>query len=326
MALDWISSQYRCVAGTSRANTGTWFSRPARRREGLTISSHAASRPTTSGLSSICSRSGMPSRYGADEVVATGWVRLPHVCALQMLLFQEHRADIICLQEVIPRCVRLQSPGLLILPPHMFHRHMGRSYISLLVANEYVKANYVLSDVDGTTVGDYGCLMLVRRSLARAGLRFSMHSLPTRMGRHLLVAHMVVNGESVRCAAWVLMHGRSALTRRSCSLPQLAIGTVHLESQANAAFRKQQLGVVWGVLSKADASHAVLCGDFNFSDGWPECRALDPAFQDVWLQLHPATAPECSYMTPPPGSADAGAWCLRVQPSQRRWGMPLTCV
>ena len=127
----------------------------------------------------------------------------PHACALQMLLFQEHRADIICLQEVIPRCVRLQSPGLLNLPPHLFHLHMGRSYISLLVANEYVKANYVLSDVDGSTVGDYGCLMLVRRSLARAGLRFSMHSLPTRMGRHLLVAHMVVNGESVRCAASV---------------------------------------------------------------------------------------------------------------------------
>jgi len=105
--------------------------------------------------------------------------------------------------------------------------------------------------------------------------------------------------------------------RRDCSLlmlccAQLAIGTVHLESLDNYRMRVKQLELTWGVLDGSGAVHAALVGDFNFSDGWKDEKALSSTFVDVWTTVHPLEAPETSYATPPPCIASQGEqiWAL----------------
>ena len=62
---------------------------------------------------------------------------------------------------------------------------------------------------------------------------------------------------------------------------------MHLESLNNTHTREQQLDLAWRVLRQAGPEHAMLMGDFNFSDGWTEQRKLDKCFVDVWRELNP---------------------------------------
>ena len=145
-------------------------------------------------------------------------------------------ADVIALQEVTPRL------------------------LERILASDWVRASYAISDHRGPTVWPYGVLLLTRWTPQR----LTLHPLPSEMGRGLLVAEWSVNGQ------------------------QLAVATVHLESlRASAPARAVQLGQIFPIL--ASAPHAVLMGDLNFCSAWAGEQAnLDPAYLDVWPALRPA--------------------------------------
>ena len=79
-----------------------------------------------------------------------------------MRLFAEHDPDIICLQEVTRRfataCRARAIATKCITPPVVRPLDLCR-YIDLLVQAPLIRDNYVLSDVDGSTVGScaYAC-------------------------------------------------------------------------------------------------------------------------------------------------------------------------
>ena len=98
--------------------------------------------------------------------------------------------------------------------------------------------------------------MLVRKRL-RA--RFSQHTLPTRMGRSLLVAELA-SGE----------------------LP-CTVGTVHLESLDSAPTRREQLEVAHHVLERC-RQPSILCGDFNFDASQERCFSCRVSFPHACLR------------------------------------------
>lgn len=144
-------------------------------------------------------------------------------------------ADVIALQEVTPRL------------------------LERILASDWVRASYAISDHRGVTVWPYGVLLLSRWTPQR----LTLHPLPSEMGRGLLVAEWSVNGQ------------------------QLAVATVHLESlRPSAPVRAVQLERIFPIL--ATTPHAVLMGDFNFCSAWAGEQAnLDPAYLDVWPALRP---------------------------------------
>ena len=77
------------------------------------------------------------------------------------------------------------------------------------------------------------------------------------MGRRLLTADVCVGGD--------------------CTL---TLGTVHLESRAQANVRRDQL-MRWLEIS-AHSEHALLCGDFNFDANASENALLHGAWNDAW--------------------------------------------
>lgn len=144
-------------------------------------------------------------------------------------------ADIICLQEVTP------------------------AYLTHILKQEWVRANYYISDYTGRTIQPYGVLLLSRFPIAKVFL----HELPTIMARKLLVIEPRINGQAV------------------------SIATVHLESGGRlyAFARKRQLDLIFPTLSKP--THAILMGDMNFCSSWREENVtLDRnSYQDVWAVL-----------------------------------------
>ena len=88
-------------------------------------------------------------------------------------LMQQENADVIALQEVTPR----------------FHK--------LLLEKEWVRETYAVSDRDGSSLGSYGVMFLVRQNEPDKVFvnSFSKHELDTMMDRDLLVAHLDLWGE-----------------------------------------------------------------------------------------------------------------------------------
>lgn len=116
---------------------------------------------------------------------------------------------------------------------------------------------YTLLDDTFDSAAGYGTVILTRLPV-RAWRR---HELPGSMGRDLHVAEVILGDGA-----------------------PLAVGTVHLESRRwNGDVRAEQLDVALPLL-RAAAPDAVLAGDFNFDDGWPEEARLDaaPDFLDLW--------------------------------------------
>jgi tyrosyl-DNA phosphodiesterase 2 len=144
-------------------------------------------------------------------------------------------ADVIALQEVTPRL------------------------LERILAADWVRAGYAISDHRGATVWPYGVLLLTRWTPQR----LTLHPLPSEMGRKLLVAEWYLNGQ------------------------RSAVATVLLESKrASAPARAAQLARIFPTL--APTQHVLLMGDFNFCASWPAEQAnLDPAYLDVWPALRP---------------------------------------
>ena len=165
-------------------------------------------------------------------------------CMALFDILRHSDAHCICLQEVLP------------------------DFIEILVQQEWVRQRFCVSDTTGSTLGAYGVLMLIDRSVMPS--QFTLHPLESAMGRSLLTCRVRVAGED-------------------CT-----IATIHLESLDNARCRANQLAAIWQILDRVSANgHAVLMGDFNFSDGprfQIEQQALDAKYIDVWKQINPQVA------------------------------------
>lgn len=99
----------------------------------------------------------------------------------------------------------------------------------------------------------------------------SLHTLPSNMGRRLLLAELCIQGEA--------------------ESHKVKIGTVHLESRSQYQMRKSQLDCILSLLKTSNnTEHSFLMGDFNFcSDSFEERLNFSqhPEFRDTWPCLHP---------------------------------------
>jgi endonuclease/exonuclease/phosphatase family metal-dependent hydrolase len=146
-------------------------------------------------------------------------------------IVQAEHADIICLQEVT------------------------QHFLDVVLEEEWIRSNYMVTDARGSTITPYGVLMIFRSSLKVFNSR--LYELPTNMGRRFLLCDI-----QWKCGE------------------TLSIGTVHLESLNNSEIREAQLSRIFDVTSQA--SHLVIAGDFNFHHAMSENQALLRSSVDSW--------------------------------------------
>jgi len=154
--------------------------------------------------------------------------------AALLSLVRDCRPDVIGFQEVTPRS------------------------LERILAEDWLRRDFQVSDPDGSTLEPHGVLLLSRlpiRSLA-------LCHLPSQKDRKLVLGELE--------------------TADGC----LCAGTVHLESSApNILLRMKQLDRILPWLSKAD--DAVLMGDFNFDPrNTAEQSLIEPVYTDLWAALH----------------------------------------
>jgi endonuclease/exonuclease/phosphatase family metal-dependent hydrolase len=145
------------------------------------------------------------------------------------------RPDIVALQEVTPR--------------HLEH----------LLAVEWLRREFRISDITGSTLQPHGVLLLSRLPLRNLGLQ----ELPSDKDRKILVAEVGLGARSV------------------------CVGNLHLESSPQAApVRLVQLDKILPRLQ--GAQRTLLMGDFNFDPvQLPEQARVDRYFRDLWAELRP---------------------------------------
>jgi tyrosyl-DNA phosphodiesterase 2 len=130
-------------------------------------------------------------------------------------ILETHRPDFIALQEVTPDA------------------------LTLFLDQQWIQQEYRSIDIDGTTVYNYGVLILSRLPLNT----ITLTPLPSFMGRRLLVVETEVNGAP------------------------LSVATVHLESlKSSADIRGHQLRAIFSSLK--NAPNVIIMGDFNFCASW----------------------------------------------------------
>jgi endonuclease/exonuclease/phosphatase family metal-dependent hydrolase len=146
------------------------------------------------------------------------------------------RSDLVALQEVTPR--------------HLEH----------LLTVEWVRREFRISDITGSTLQPHGVLLLSRLPLRNPGLQ----ELPGNKNRKMLVAELGLGSRSV------------------------GVGNLHLESSPQATpVRLAQLDTILPRLP--DKQHTLLLGDFNFDPvQLPEQSRVDQCFLDLWTELRPA--------------------------------------
>jgi len=143
-------------------------------------------------------------------------------------LLEEGNADFVCLQEV------LQS-----------------SYSQLLDCDWLRKSYYV----SGNSINGYTNLIISKHPCV-----FFVKPFPTKMGRSLIFAELIING-----------------------IPTV-VGTVHLESLGNGQLRQTQLDLCFSEFKNFEL--AFLMGDFNF-DWESENKNIIPEYADMWRILYP---------------------------------------
>lgn len=147
----------------------------------------------------------------------------------------EHRADIIGLEEVTPE------------------------FLELILATDWVRSDYWVSDVSGETLQPNGVLLLARHPLQRLALC----QLPSEKHRKFVIAEIGTP------AGW------------------LYVGALHLESSSSGTpMRLEQLDSILPGLHRA--ADAVLMGDFNFDpQDEAEQSRIEREYMDLWPTLRP---------------------------------------
>jgi len=131
-------------------------------------------------------------------------------------------------------------------------------FLERAMREEWVRADYAVSDPTRASVRNYGVAILSRMPVRS----FELHPLTSGMGRKLLVARLLVNGH------------------------EIAFATAHFESlRESEPVRATQLREAFAILRPFE--NAVLVGDFNLCSTSKENRRLDPAYVDLWPLLHP---------------------------------------
>ncbi len=143
--------------------------------------------------------------------------------------------DLVALQEVTPR------------------------HLEQLLALEWVRREFRISDITGSTLQPHGVLLLSRLPLRN----LSLQELPSAKDRKMLVAEVGLGARSV------------------------CVGNLHLESSPKATpVRLAQLDKILPRLQ--GAQRTLLMGDFNFDPlQMPEQARVDQYFQDLWAELRP---------------------------------------
>ena len=149
-------------------------------------------------------------------------------------LLEPHLPDFIAFQEVIPKSLQQ------------------------FLSKPWIRENYTVSDINGSTLDDYGVVLFSRIPSTAMKL---LH-LPSFMGRNLLLVETVVNGSP------------------------LTIATAHLESMKRSAeMRGSQLKRTFDYLKSSE--NVVIMGDFNFCSSWEEENdRIDLSYHDVWSLIH----------------------------------------
>lgn len=124
-------------------------------------------------------------------------------------LIQSSDFDIICLQECI------------------------KEFSTYLSGQTWFQKSFFTSDINGKTLGSYGCMII-----SRIPFQCHMYTFPTMMGRSLILGTFLINEH------------------------KLKVANVHLESLDSTRLRHAQLYIAQHVLHAS--SNAILCGDFNF--------------------------------------------------------------
>lgn len=131
--------------------------------------------------------------------------------------------------------------------------------LEMILEQDWVRKDYLVSDFQGKTLGLNGVLLLSRlpiRSLV-------LYNLPSTLNRKFLIAELLLN---------------SSMTK---------IAVCHLDSRKkNAYMRAEQLKGIFPLLE--DAPHAILMGDFNLDPGnTDEITNMDSRYEDMWSLLKP---------------------------------------
>ncbi|MET0900743.1 MAG: endonuclease/exonuclease/phosphatase family protein [Mycobacterium sp.] len=141
-------------------------------------------------------------------------------------------------------------------PDIMAFQEVNDTALSVLLAQRWIRRQYVSAAMTGPGVGNYGMLMLSRVPIRRV----TYTKLPTRLSRGYLTAQLTVNGDP------------------------LSILSTHLESSKAAVhLRARQLGRMFD--SQRDSDNVLIMGDFNMRDS--ENSRIDTNYRDVWPLLRP---------------------------------------
>lgn len=178
------------------------------------------------------------------------------------LLVHVETADVICLQEVTPQ------------------------FWTKLLENEEIRKLYRVTDnKQCATLGTYGVAMLIRRSSIPVPTTITWVTLPTRMGRSVLV---VVFEQSSAEQTSTAQNNNQEFS----SFSSVAIATVHLESLKSEETRTKQLQIINNALTKYGT--AMLLGDYNITASGPRANpeehdnvvSLLPGYIDLWVKEH----------------------------------------
>jgi tyrosyl-DNA phosphodiesterase 2 len=145
------------------------------------------------------------------------------------------RPDLVALQEVTPR------------------------HLEYLLTVEWVRREFRISDITGSTLQPHGVLLLSRMPLR--GL--CLQELPSDKDRKMLVAELGLGARAV------------------------CVGNLHLESSPRATpVRLVQLDTILPRLH--GAQRTLLLGDFNFDPAQlPEQARVEQHYRDLWAELRP---------------------------------------
>ena len=187
--------------------------------------------------------------------------------ALVDLLVNVELIDVICLQEVTPRC-------------------LGK-----ILEKEEIRKAYRVTDKGPAhkTLGRYGVAMLIRRETLPVP-DVTWVTLPTRMGRSALVASFETIKNDSRHPHRSKHNNDNDDKEDERISSGFAIATVHLESLASQKTRAKQLKLIRTALRRFPA--AILVGDYNISSTGPYGSATEQrdlisileGYDDLWVK------------------------------------------